>query len=37
MPGDRYWGDDDDDKILGAIDDEFERYERENPDRDDED
>lgn len=31
----RYTGDDDDDAILNAIDNEFERYERENPDKDD--
>jgi len=29
-----YWGDDDDNKVLDAIDDEFDRYERENPDED---
>jgi hypothetical protein len=34
MAGNRYWGDDDDDAVLNAIDNEFERYERENPDED---
>ncbi len=34
MTGDRYTGDDDDDKILNGIDDAFEQYEKDNPDPD---